>query len=95
MAQTITADEKKGRELIFSVFSNYKKGISDADFAREKAFYCDVLVTEPKTRPQLDQEAVRSENALLIVQRKELETIVALQAKIIEGHEALKAMRYE
>jgi len=92
--EAITAERLKGRQEGFSVLENYKKGISDDALAKEKDFFLNVETINDKTKAQIDAEAVRSENALLAIQRKELQGIADLIAKIQEGHEALKNIKF-
>lgn len=80
----ITQEEKNGREFVFNLLPALRK-MSEAEIEKEKAFYLDVLILETKTRVQIDQESVRSENALLVIQRKELERGAELRQIIKSG----------
>ena len=89
----ITQEEKNGREFVFNLMPALTK-MSPADQEKEKEYYLNVPIQEVKSRPQIDQEAVRSETALLAIQRKELEKIVELQKTVADGFEKLKSINF-
>lgn len=88
--QPISQSELDGRKLAFDVAKNYIDPKQRDAFAKEVEFYTSVPIKEDKTPELIALETVRSQTAQLRELRKEQESVLANEQKIVEAVELTK-----
>ncbi|MDR3551218.1 MAG: hypothetical protein P4L31_07435 [Candidatus Babeliales bacterium] len=81
----ISQQELDGRKLAFNVASNYIDPKQKEDFLKDVEFYTNLPIKEEKSPELISLELVRSQTAQLRELRKEQETILINEQKIVEA----------
>jgi hypothetical protein len=82
--QPITTSEIEGRKFVFQLWKS-NPGLSKEAIQKEEQFYLNVPIKDEKPVEVLNLETARSQTAQLRELRKEQETVLANNEKIIQS----------
>lgn len=88
--KTITQQNLDGRKMAFDVAKNYIDPNQMNAYLKDVEFYTNISVTEEKSQELISLELVRSQTAQLRELRKEQESVLSNEAKILEAVQLTK-----